>query len=442
MKNLTVVLSVTVALAAPPALAQRISFADFSGPGAGAVRNQLVTAVCDTADCIAAAKTTTRGKPDWKKAKKAAVSFIVTGAVVKKGKGKALDLQVLDKAGPAKARRTFPLEKSGTLSAKNLQAAIELMQGAFGGGGEATPPVKPPPPEPKRPEPEPKRPEPEPAKPAPVASKPEPEPLKPAPEPEPEPAKPGKRTKKGAQGPLFLAAEVGASVLGRNLDYVQASTPNLRRYAIFPFPQIDARVEFYPLALVRDDGLSGLGVDLSVGLAPYLKSRRQSSAEAYPTSTMRIAGGFRFRWSPFDSYRAAVIPMLGVDVRSFTVGATSDGTTLDGLPNVSFVGLRAGLGLELPILTDLLTFFGRFCAVPVFSSGQLISSAYFPNGSTFGLDANAGLSLKVLSFLSIRVAFEFEQYASSFKTEATDTYVAAGSVDRYLGGSAAVRLEF
>lgn len=437
MKNLTVVLSVAVAsLAATPALAERISFADFSGPGAGAVRNQLVTAVCDTADCIAAAKTTTRGKPDWKKARKAAVSFIVTGAVVKKGKGKALDLQVLDKAGPAKARRTFTLEKSGTLSAKNLQAAIELMQGAFG-GGEATPPVKPPPPEPRKPEPEP-------TKPTPVASKPEPEPTKPepTPEPEPEPAKPEKKKKKGAQGPMFLAVEVGASVLGRNLDYVQASTPNLRRYSIFPFPQIDARVEFYPLALVRDDVLSGLGVDLSVGLAPYLKSRRQSSAEAYPTSTMRIAGGFRFRWMPFDKYRAAFIPMLGVNVRSFSVGAASDGTTLDGLPNVSFVGLRAGLGLELPILTDLLTFFGRFCVVPVFSSGQLISSAYFPNGSTFGLDANAGLSLKVLSFLSIRVAFEFEQYASSFKTEATDTYVAAGSVDRYLGGSAAVRLEF
>lgn len=436
MKNVTVVLSVAVAsLAATPALAERISFADFSGPGASAVRNQLVTAVCDTADCIAASKTTTRGKPDWKKAKKAAVSFIVTGAVVKKGKGKALDLQVLDKAGPAKARRTFTLEKSGTLSAKNLQAAIEVMQGAFG-GGEAPPPVRPPPPEPKKPEPEP-------TKPTPVASKPEPEPTKPepTPEPEPEPAKPEKK-KRGAQKPMFLAAELGASVLGRNLDYVQASTPNLRRYSIFPFPQIDARVEFYPLALVRDDVLSGLGVDLSVGLAPYLKSRRQSSAEAYPTSTMRITGGFRFRWMPFDKYRAAFIPMLGVNVRSFSVGAASDGTTLDGLPNVSFVGLRAGLGLELPILTDLLTFFGRFCVVPTFSAGQLISSAYFPNGSTFGLDANAGLSLKVVSFLSIRAAFEFEQYASSFRTEATDTYVAAGSIDRYLGVSAAVRLEF
>jgi len=145
---------------------------------------------------------------------------------------------------------------------------------------------------------------------------------------------------------------------------------------------------------------------------------------------------------PFDSYKAVFVPMLGVSVRSFSLGAAADGTSLDGLPNVSFVGLRAGLGVELPILKDLLGFFGHFCVVPVFSSGQLVSSAFFPNGSTFGLEANAGLSLKILSFLSLRVAFELEQYASSFKTEPTDMFVAAGSVDRYLGGSAAVRLEF
>lgn len=436
MKNLTVVLSVLVASVASPALAERISFADFSGAGASAVRNQLVSAVCDTADCVASAKTTTRGKPDWKKAKKAAVSFVITGAVGKKRKSKTFDLQVFDSSGASKARRSFPLEKNGTLSAKNLQAAIELMQGAFGGGGKPEPtPAKPPP------EPTPTKPQP--TKPEPVATKPEPttpEPSKPEPTPEPEPVKPTKKKRQDA--PMFLALELGASVLSRNLDYVQAATPNLRRYSIFPFPQIDARVEFYPLALVRDDALAGLGVDLSVGLAPYLKSRRQSSPDSYPTSTTRIMGGVRYRWTPFDAYRAVFIPMLGVSVRSFSLGAAADGTSLDGLPNVSFVGLRAGLGVELPILKDLLGVFGHFCVVPVFSSGQLVSSAFFPNGSTFGLEANAGVSLKIVSFLSLRVAFEFEQYASSFKSEPTDMFVAAGSVDRYLGGSAAVRLEF
>ncbi|MEW5743105.1 MAG: hypothetical protein AB1938_29590, partial [Myxococcota bacterium] len=284
---------------------------------------------------------------------------------------------------------------------------------------EPPPPTKPPPSE-----------APPPAKVEPEKARPEPEPVKPA-------------KKAGRKGPMFLAFEVGVSLLSRKLDYVQAATPNLRRYELpFPFPQIDARVEFYPLALVRNDALSPLGVDFSLGLAPYLKSRRQSSAESYPTSTTRITGGVRYRWMPFEKYAAAFIPMLGVNVRSFTVGAAADGTTLDGLPNVSFVGLRAGLGVELPILPDFLIFFGRFCVLPTFSSGQLISAAYFPSGSTFGLEFNGGVALKVVSFFQVRVAFEFEQYSSTFTTQPTDTYVAAGSIDRYLGVSAAARFEF
>lgn len=438
MKNLTVVVTAALALfAAAPALAERISFADFTGPGAAGVRNQLVTAVCDTADCIAAGKTTTKNKPDWKKAKKAQVKFVITGAVVKKGKGKALDLQVFDKAGPAKARRTLPLEKSGTLSAKNLQAAIELMQGAFGDTGAPEKPAPPPPPPPvTKPPPD--------APPAPAVTTKEPEKPPPArePEPTPEPEKPKK--KPGKAGPLFLAFEVGTSLLTRRLDYVQAATPNLRRYELPFFPQIDARLEFYPLALVKDDALAPLGVDFALGLAPYLKSRRQSSPDAYPTSTMHIAGGVRYRWTPFEKYKAAFIPLLGVNVRSFTVGPAADGTRLDGLPNVSFVGLRAGLGLELPIpvLDDLLTFFGHFCVNPAFSSGELVSSAFFPNGSTLGLEARAGVDVRLVGFLHVRVAFELEQYGSSFTTQPTDTFVAAGSLDRYLGLSAALRFQF
>jgi len=436
MKILT---SVLVTLLAAPALAERISIADFTGPEAVGVRNQLVTAVCDTADCIAPSKATTKGKPDWKKAKKAAVKFIVTGAVAKKGKALSLDLQVFDKQGAPKSRKSYALEGNGTLSAKNLQAAIDQLQAAMGGGGAADTPAVAPPPPPTKPPP-PSTPTTSAAATTSKPPEPKPEPAPAEPEPAPEPAKPAKKS--GKKGPMFLAVEVGASLLSRKLDYMQAATPNLRRYELPLFPQIDARAEFYPLALMRSDALAGLGVDFSIGLAPYLKSRRQSSPESYPTSTMRITGGVRFRWMPFEKYAAAFIPLLGIDVRNFTVGAASDGTTLDGLPNVSFVGLRAGLGLELPILTDFLYFFGRFTVIPCFSSGQLISSAYFPNGSTFGLDFNAGLGLKIISFLSVGVAFEFEQYNSKFTTQPTDTYVAEGSVDRYLGGSAALRFEF
>ncbi|MEW5739436.1 MAG: hypothetical protein AB1938_10945, partial [Myxococcota bacterium] len=148
MKNLSVLSAALVTVCASPALAERISFTDFSGPGAAGVRNQLVTAVCDTADCIAPSKTTTRGKPDWKKAKKAQVQFIITGAVAKKAR--SVELQIFDKQGAPRARKSWPLEKNGTLSAKNLQAAIDLMRSTFG-TSEVTPAPPPPPPPPPHP---------------------------------------------------------------------------------------------------------------------------------------------------------------------------------------------------------------------------------------------------------------------------------------------------
>ncbi|MBM4777919.1 MAG: hypothetical protein GQE15_09470 [Archangiaceae bacterium] len=89
-------------LAAAPAFAQRIGVVPFSGPNAATVRNQLVTAICDTADCVNTGKVTTGNKPDWKKAKKEALQFFVTGTVAKKGKASSLTLEVLSKPGPAK----------------------------------------------------------------------------------------------------------------------------------------------------------------------------------------------------------------------------------------------------------------------------------------------------------------------------------------------------
>ena len=121
-----------VALVATTATAQRVSFPSFTGPGAASVRNQIVGSACDTADCVAATKTTTAGKPDWKKAKRESVQFFVTGSVVKRGKALTLDLFVFNKAGAPKAKRSFPLDKNGTLSGKNLQGAMDLMSGAFG----------------------------------------------------------------------------------------------------------------------------------------------------------------------------------------------------------------------------------------------------------------------------------------------------------------------
>ena len=60
----------------------------------------------------------------------------------------------------------------------------------------------------------------------------------------------------------------------------------------------------------------------------------------------------------------------------------------------------------------------------------------------FGLEGGGGIGVRVLSFLQLRAAFDFTRYGLTFITQPTDTYVAAGAADTYLGGKASVRLTF
>ena len=130
-------------------------------------------------------------------------------------------------------------------------------------------------------------------------------------------------------------------------------------------------------------------------------------------------------------------------MQSFEVGPQAGQTArLDGLPNISFVGLRAAVGLEVPVVSNLLFLVGRFGILPIFSSGEIVSVNFFPSGSAFGFEAAAGLAVQLAKFLQIRASFEFTQYGLTFKTTEEDIFVADGATDRYLGGNVGVRLQF
>lgn len=419
-------------LAAAPAFAQRIGVVPFSGPNAATVRNQLVTAICDTADCVNTGKVTTGNKPDWKKAKKEALQFFVTGSIAKKGKAASLTLEVLSKPGPAKMKKAFALDADG-LSAKNLQLAIDALKGAFAGASA---------------------PEPEPVDTTPAVTTPTktdstkssgttatttppPPPRDPAPEPEPTPAP----TTTARRIP-FIAIEGGVDLLNRSFSWVQPVT-NLRKYNLPIFPLGHAKLEFYPLALGRQDILGGIGLEGAVSFAPWLRSRRETVMDdVYPTSTMRIDAGLAWRIMPVKTLNLSLIPLVGVRYYSFAVAPNSSGARLDLLPNLAFVGLRAGAGFEVGLVNDLIFLFGRFTVVPVFSSGEIISSAFFPNGSNFGLDGNVGFGVGVLKMLQIRAAFDFTRYGLTFKTEPTDAFVAQGAIDQYVGGTISLRFQY
>lgn len=416
---------------AGPAFAQRIAIAPFSGPNGSNVRNQLVSAVCDTADCVNTAKVTAGTKPDWKKAKKEAVQFFVTGAVAKKGKAQTLTLEVLAGPGKSKLKKAFPVGSDG-LAAKTLQQAIDSLKGAFGGAAAAKPDPEP---EPVATTPPPTEVKPEPAKTEPKKEAPPPPPKKEEPE---EPAPAMAKTRRIP----FIAIEAGSDVLNRSFGYVQPVT-NLRKYSLPVFGLATAKLEFYPLALGRQDILGGIGLEGSFSIAAWLKSRRENSTDdPYPTSTMRIDAGLAWRIMPVDSLNLSIIPIVGIRYHSFVVNPNSTGTRLDLLPNLAYLGVRAGLGFEVGVADDFIFIFGRFQAIPVLSSGEIISSAFFPKGSNFGLDGSFGIGIAFMKMLQLRLSGDFTRYGMTFTTDPTDAFVAQGAVDQYIGGTATLRFTY
>ncbi len=416
-----------VSLMASPAFAQRICVVPFTGPGGPPIRNQVIAGVCERADCVAPPKATSGNKPDWKKAKKEAVLYFVTGTVAKKGKATNLTLQVLAKAGKPKWSKVYPVE-GGELSAATLSTALTGLKAALGGPAEKAP-----------------EPEPVPSKPAQPVAQPEPlpQPVRAA---EPAPATaapPAERTSdKDERRQHFVAIELGADLLLRSFGYKDLTSSNLRSYDSF-FALPAAHLELFPLALSSRGIVAGLGLEGGISLATWLKSGRKNTTDAFPTSTMRIDAGLVWRIMPLSSIDLAFYPIVGIRLHSFTVGAMPDGTRLEGLPGLNYFGLRGGLGVDVPLLDKRVVIFARFVVIPVFRSGEIMSSAYFSGGgSNFGLEGNAGVGIRIVNHLYVRLAFDFTRYSLTLKSSPTDTYAASGATDQYLGGTASLRFEY
>lgn len=423
----------TLALWANPAFAQRICILDIPGAGGAAVRKQLSSQLCGSADCTVPTQVTTRGKPDAKKAKRELVQYLVSGAVTKKGR--ALNLSVLDVArnNAVAARKSLPLER-GQLSARNLQAAVDFLREAMGEAApapDAAPAAEAPPPAAPAPESE-------------QASAPSPslsldgEPAEPRGAGR-EPAESVSASERHARKSPWLAVELGTDMLNRKFGYSEATSGNLREYdlALFPLPSI--RAELYPFALIGMDAIAGLALEGGFAWAPFLKSRRTSSDDYYPTSAMRMEAGARWRLQPLSSYGLTVSPFAGLRIQNFILSASSTGDRLDGIPNLQFVSLRAGVALEAPVAQDAVIIIARLALLPVFSAAEIIPK-YFPSGSAFGFEGCAGVAVQVAAPLQIRATFEYTQYSLSFQASSSE-FAAKGAVDRYLGLNLGVRLQ-
>ncbi len=406
MRGLLITGLATVLLALPAGAAPKVCLLKFTGPRGPQARTVLAEALCKRVECVEPELVTTRFVPDWLKASGRGVSFMIEGTAVRGGGTVELTLSLLKDGQPAGVQKVEALKDGLAEAAVNTvvdawMAEIEPVAAPLA-KKEVTP------------------------APAPVAVQPAaPEVVAAVPELHP------------ARRQYSFAGELGVNGYNRTFDYIGALVPTLRRYSLPLVALLTARLEWFPFA--ADAGvLQGLGFELGGNVAPWIRSAPPDSTNSLPTLAARtdLAVQLRVRVG-----NLVIIPVLGARLHTFTVlGTTADGATIDGLPNLVYVAVRAGLGGELQ-LNERFTVFSRVAALPLLSS-QLISPQFFPRGGAVGIEATAGAGFTLFPGVAIRLSADWTRYMFWFDTNiATSELYARGAYDQYLGATALVRFE-
>ena len=374
-------------VAASSALASaRISVLPFKGPKATSPRAQIYFPLCEDAECISPDKASNKGKPDLAKARKNRVDGLLLGTVVKVKKKLTLELKLVGPRGESLLKRSFALLPNGKLAPKTVsQVKAAVLAATSGAGGEDE--ASPGPAVAERAAPEPKEAAPErteraerarPSEPVAETSAAEPSPSESAEESTETETRSRRRSRdsdpddsstevsqrvdssssKEPRDPI-ISAQVGSDMFAPSIRFSGVATTNLRNYSspLVVAPRFHA--ELYPLALVTKSAANGLGLEVDYAFSVASRTRRPGDDVVYGTSNRKLDFGLRFRISPIKRSKFAITPFAGYRMADFSVGAGTDGSKLEGLPNIGYRSLRLGVELTVPLDRRALVLRGR-----------------------------------------------------------------------------------
>jgi hypothetical protein len=452
----------TVALAtqafaqgAPP----KISVAPVRGDKNNAVGSQLTGAMCKVYECVPYARVSTNRKPDWKKAKKAGVSGILTTTITKTRKGYTAGVALLMASSKPKHTWTLPLTTHRNLSGAQLKQVVHETAPSMGlaedtGGVAAIAST-----ESARNAPAP----------APLASNTPSSPMSTEPPPAsltpadsmpilapPPPPSGGERTLAdtpvsadansyssgaGTRGQPLFTVELGGGYFNRFLSYTPDGTPALLTYKANSIFMGYVGLELFPFAKTGSF-LAGLGLFANYQLSLGLKSQQPTTGVEDSSSFSMLSAGLEARIRPIKySDFAFTIP---VAFRMYKFSVDNASTDFPGLPQQNLLGVSIGLKLEIPIGSWFVILVGGDYVL-WFQKQELIGNSnptFFPSGSAGALELEAGVGFYIVGPLSLRLLALYSNTAYSFDADPTGTYTATSASDRIFGGRATVRLEF
>lgn len=415
-------------LPAGAAAAPRITVAPL--PGARpALLKQLGVDLCRAFECVAYARGRTGPGFDLQKLRQARVDGVLVGALKPLGTGWILTLSLYTDTDFAELTWRIPLDRRGAMPAEDLATVQRELAARLGPPA----PVPPPPPAaaPQR-SPAPAGPVQVPLPPPPVLAPRPPAVEVPLPPPPVAAARP--RPAAGSPPP-WLVVQAGGLGGRRELrfDGAVAGPAPLRGHLAPRVLGVAGRLEVHPAARAGGAFLPGLGL-----FAAYATSLGlETTVDGAPRDTRlwQLGAGVLWRSAPASAARRALLASLSYEARGAEVRPA-----VAGLADAALAGVRGGLGLEQPVAGPVLAIldggYTRWLAARDLVGG---SPAYFPGGSAWALDLEAGLGLAVGGGVQIRLAGRWEMTRYDFDPHPEGVYRATGARDEQLTGRLSVR---
>lgn len=245
-----------------------------------------------------------------------------------------------------------------------------------------------------------------------------------------------------AQAHPFAALEAGAHITQRKLTYegIPAGTSALRGFEANVIASPRFHLEIYPASLLTEGFFAGIGLFADYGLSVGVKTKDPASGAEHSTRFTRLGAGLLWRLQLSSSSRFALVPAVSYQQLKFTIEPLA-GAPIAGLPDSNLSGLKGSIGAEIP-LGDVVSILLGAGYVKWTTAKDLVGGGFFPSGSAYALEAEAGFSVAFSGLLSLRILGEYSGTKYSLDPDPSGTYQATGATDRYLGGRAMLRAEF
>lgn len=178
------------------------------------------------------------------------------------------------------------------------------------------------------------------------------------------------------------------------------------------FPELGARLAFYPGAIFTDRWVSNLGLEFSFRHHLYLKIINHSVNNEVESEEYSISGGVNYRATFGTAERGVTLqPRIGAGRYSFFLGNEGN----DIVPPFTYDHIYLGLNLYVPMATRHIGLELGGSYLGVFNIGQEAIIAYNASGQlpeARGFDLNLGLSGQVMAGLRWGLNFELMGFYS------------------------------